>query len=986
MILPSLTKAWTGDCVLFETSSQHPKNIDQKVLRSKAYTEGFQGISADFEFSSFSPFQVRKLLTPPQSFVSLEEQLRGITVMKKKLSNLVHVFVPATALLLTACTTNHTSFDKPVVNNVKSQAVAQTPGTPSNIHRSADGSATTEVDVQITLDKSAILGREFLYGADLQYSDYHDPGMDLNNQSMSIGHIPVTFRIVGNELQIIADNKRLSASDVDHPELLISRYPIISQNDASVVVGAANSRVFLGEVFQGTINGADGTLYSPTGKAPRDSWVRSFDYVANGNYLLQQTSIITADGNIAEFMESLMPRTTLSPGSDFMKLPMNPDADRITSANPDADFLNRFRFLAGETIFQGAAAQAGQELPEPKSIAYGQHFDLSNNATIDWYVTANAPDNVLPALKNAVEGWNRYFRSYQGFKRDVVLFKGRLPDGIHIGDPRYNVINWDSKRIAGAAYESQASDPDTGKQSHSLIYMPAAWLQIGDDYWKFGQTSDASSNSASASSNSASPSAGTNNSGANNSASNSNATNKKIGRASKKPSDSRMACGRAIEDAGLLATSGRLNKEEIQNFATQLLKQTLFHEVGHALGFAHNFKGSLSFDRSKPDSMFSTSIMDYNDYEIERAAFYATDSSDGPLLEYDREFLSALYDQSHDIDKKSAAVPACADAEADNEAGGVDPICIRYDIEHDPTLSVNTAIDRVNLATKDRDITLSQALSNIPALALKDSDVQSAKVQADAEALADRLGSALVKPLNFYYFTGKASVTKTVKTNVKSLLEFSKDDELTGYDPTEMRSRAFEGVQKSLGMIDLSDEAKKTLTAAQEAGVQLIAGSPYLKGLSDKDRATEMDKLRGKVKDAVASFVTGDVVSVSSTGDVASLATMRAQVLATLARHSAVPFALTGTDAKSAVDYEKDIIGILVNSIGKNPKRTQDERVAAATALMTFKNRVDGDPAIEAATKQITDERAKSFVNADRENAQALLDILNGKASSSSDS
>ena len=105
--------------------------------------------------------------------------------------------------------------------------------------------------------------------------------------------------------------------------------------------------------------------------------------------------------------------------------------------------------------------------------------------------------------------------------------------------------------------------------------------------------------------------------------------------------------------------------------------------------------------------------MDYNDYEIERAAFYQTDSSDGPLLEYDRQFLSVLYDKSQEVDRKADPVPACADAEADHEAGGVDPICIRYDIEHDPTMSVGTALDRVNLATKERDITLAQALANI---------------------------------------------------------------------------------------------------------------------------------------------------------------------------------------------------------------------------------------------------------------------------------
>ena len=154
---------------------------------------------------------------------------------------------------------------------------------------------------------------------------------------------------------------------------------------------------------------------------------------------------------------------------------------------------------------------------------------------------------------------------------------------------------------------------------------------------------------------------------------------------------------------------------------------------------------------------------------------------------------------------------------------------------------------------------------------MKDAEIQAAKGQEDVEELADKLGNALVKPLNFYYFTGKASITKTVKTNVKSLLEFAKGDNLSGYTPADMRARAYDGVVKALAIKDLSDQGKAAMTTAQEAGIQLIAQSPYMKALSDKDRATEMDKLRGIVKDDVKDFITGDVVDVQSTGDVASL-------------------------------------------------------------------------------------------------------------------
>ena len=231
-------------------------------------------------------------------------------------------------------------------------------------------------------------------------------------------------------------------------------------------------------------------------------------------------------------------------------------------------------------------------------------------------------------------------------------------NGIHIGDPRYNVVNWDSKRVAGAAYETQATDPYSGKQSHSIIYMPAAWLQIGLDYYKAGIAADIESK---------------------------DELSTRVGKSNGKPTVARFGCMRDMSDSIALVTSGRLNRDDVKKYAVELLKQTLFHEVGHSLGLAHNFKGSLSYNVADPKSIFSTSIMDYNDYEIERAAFYDVNSSDGPLLEYDRQAISAIYNQHKDISDKDAQVPRCNDNEADNEDGGVDPLCIRYDVENDPT-------------------------------------------------------------------------------------------------------------------------------------------------------------------------------------------------------------------------------------------------------------------------------------------------------------
>src|SRR5207245_1704668 len=140
----------------------------------------------------------------------------------------------------------------------------------------------------------------------------------------------------------------------------------------------------------------------------------------------------------------------------------------------------RYRFLSNEQVFVPRKVDGGADVRQQTS--FGVHYNLGDTGTIEWYVTPNIPDKFMPVIKSGVEGWNRYYHAQLG--RDVMHFAGRLPDGISIGDPRYNVVNWDSVAMAGAAYESQAADSLSGIQSHSLIYLPLAWYNIGIQLWK----------------------------------------------------------------------------------------------------------------------------------------------------------------------------------------------------------------------------------------------------------------------------------------------------------------------------------------------------------------------------------------------------------------------------------------------------------------------------------------------------------------------
>ena len=638
-----------------------------------------------------------------------------------------------------------------------------------------------------------------------------------------------------------------------------------------------------------------------------------------------------ADGSIGEFMEAIFPRATLAPSETFQKFEMDP-TDLVGAAEGP---VARYRMLGGDTIHDGE-----------KKLAYAQHFDVTATSTIDWYVTRNVPEEQLETVAMAIEGWNRYFVRQKGVERKVMRFLGKLPENIHLGDPRYNVISWDSRLIAGAAYESQASDPATGKQSHSMIYMPAAWLEIGSTYWKRGVSSDPSS--------------------------------KTSGKARVDKAASALlkhACARDLREAAALLASGAVStastEEEIKTFSKELARGTLFHELGHALGLAHNFKGSLSYDKDRADSIFSTSIMDYNNYESERQAFFGPKASEGPLLEYDRQIVSTLYNQGRDVAESDPVVPACADSEADFEEGQVDPLCIRYDIEKDPTLSVVTAYKRVtelSLEGRPTELTLAEALPRVPRLALEDSRVEKIQTKDDLLAAASETAASLKGAIRFFMMSSSASLAKTAATNVKSLLVFDESSLPEGYDAAAMRERAFEGVSRTMALTALPEKVKTSVSAALQLTLERLSQAPYVRSLGSAETSALLKEIGAKIEKAVLSMETD-----ANNG----LPKARVYVLNALKRHETVPFYLNAKDTRSTKDYEAAIVQLLSGIAGDN-LRTAGERVAATEALVTYSNRATAEASLRKLKAQVTTERKNARDNDSRELAEQLLGVLRG--------
>jgi hypothetical protein len=463
--------------------------------------------------------------------------------------------------------------------------------------------AAGAVRSRVTFAKDGLESREYLYGADVQHSG--KPGGDPTSvfQALAVGHEIARFRIAGDVLQLVADTSYRFESDINHPERLLSEWPIVDQTEGTLTVDITRGSPALVTVANG-----DAAL------PERASWVRSLVYVPETRLLAFETSLEASDGVVWEFMESLFPRDAL----------VKPKATPFL-LDPSEAVVSRYRFLDASTVF------STQEDGSRASVAVASRWDLAPGRVIEWYVTRNAPDMVLPDLQAGVEGWNRYFRAM--WKRDAIAFKGRLPEGVAIGDPRYNVLVWDAMVDVDAAYESQASDPLTGVQSHALIYVPRMWWEAGLEFWRDGQYTEARERGAGA-----------------------------VARAVR----ARSFLGRAL---GLPCARGATSvapppetatgEASVEAFAHTLVRGTVFHEVGHSFGFDHNFEASLSFDPSKP-ATYSTSIMDYNQYDLDRASF--TTGSNGPLLEYDRQFLSVLYDGGREVKPTDPVLPACNDA------------------------------------------------------------------------------------------------------------------------------------------------------------------------------------------------------------------------------------------------------------------------------------------------------------------------------------
>lgn len=741
--------------------------------------------------------------------------------------------------------------------------------------------STKEVKTLISFNKNQIFGREFLYGADLQHSTVYDTDSMLYDQVYSMGHEIAFFRKVGGYLQLVANQEWKFESDVNKPERLINEFYIMAESEDTLTVEINQPSPVLRQMFWG----------SQTDQT-RTSWLRSVQFDPNGNYLLMESSIETLKGEIVEHMESLFPRENL-----------------INSANKPLwlteteELAQRFEFLAWFPVFR--QTDAGR-VAAPAAFK----FDITKTKSVKWYVTANVPDDIMRDVQTSVEGWNRYFQKM--WHKDGLVFAGKLPAHAKLGDPRYNVIVWDNVQDGDAAYESQAVDPLTGIQSHSNIYIPFSWLKTATEYWTDGQFANHEDEAAARI----------------------EKQEKWLASKSFMGSPLRFGCFRDLSKIVLYGQ--QKSKEELHILARDVLKAVIMHEVGHGLGMGHNFKGSLINENGN----FTSSIMDYNQYNLERPIFDNVDSANGPLLEYDRQFIDALYNNGESL-KDSPVLPSCDDAEADNTAGGVDPTCSRYDAGANP---YNWMLETIQLIEKPTHTlgylkSLTEALADVQTSLNQTEEVN---VKEDYETVRDDFFARESALFDFYAFAGAHSLRYLTTINLKSLKNIAPGIlENTTFNEASLRQQTLTSLEYIYTLQAIPEAPLKQLHANLIKFSNWVQTTKYFESLDDNARVLLLSQLQDKHAEVVTHVQTVTFTKV------------RQRVAANLGHDTTNAYYFSSETNLDVETYLVDLLKkIAITKSQGHFARSIDERKAAISSFMTFReaNIADAASAEEIAT------------------------------------
>lgn len=351
----------------------------------------------------------------------------------------------------------------------------------------------------------------------------------------SYGTKRVFFKLVGQQLYLLENTEGQTIIGPFKPEKIIAEFPILEQNDHSI----------------------------------RFDFKAGFDRIIVGVPAFAQEAYDLSENVSASYLRDPIREENLFGITHVAQVAgSNPATLTFTYA-----FIPEQPPLFAPVPAPGRSAGIGYFVTPPsyhqgtaEEHRFISRWDISK--PIVFSLSSNTPEEFRDVLREGIEAWNDVFG------RKVVVMQN-APEGVTIGDPRYNMIQWVEFDDDWSARADMHVNPLTGQILHANVLFQSGWAVLSKDK---AQTFLASLEAKDSQ-------------GQNNREKDSLAYGLRGFETTKlcelDPDQSYKAFLQQVADGDII-------EEDILPLVQRILKSVVMHEVGHDFGLRHNFAGSLS--------------------------------------------------------------------------------------------------------------------------------------------------------------------------------------------------------------------------------------------------------------------------------------------------------------------------------------------------------------------------------------------------------